>query len=274
MNQISINFILIALMFLLFSCNNTYYPGLKTNIFEGTGIENINALNAKYLIPNKVYTFKVRFKVNNKEYYAKANKIIKGKEKVSNFVSLASLNAKLKDEVFLQLYVIPENSNQTSLDNTQTLIGYKYINISKNQIIAWELTGILNTPKLIYVHPPRGLFFWPLEYCGFPEIRYDVPKWEGNLTIFSHNKNLQYFGELDSLLNCEGVKSEFEKFDNGEITKINVYSYNSRNNDLLSKGYFEFETNSGLKKMIYEFGKNKIELELVNTRNYDINTEI
>ena len=241
MNIIYRNLSLISVILLL-SCNKTYYPRLKNNIFEGTGIENINSLDAKYLLPKKVYTYKVRITIEDKQYYPKANKIIKGKEKVSSLVTFASLKAKIKDEVFIQLFVIPETSNQTSLDNTQTLIGYKYINLSKNQTIAWELTGILNNKQLIYVHPPRSLFFWPLEYCGFPEIRFDVPKWEGNLTIFSFDKNLQYFGELDTFLDCGSVKTKFEKsstiIENDEIIKINVYSYNSGNNELLSNGYF------------------------------------
>ncbi len=101
---------------------------------------------------------------------------------------------------------------------------------------------------------------------------------EGNLTIFSFDKNLQYFGELDTFLDCGSVKTKFEKsstiIENDEIIKINVYSYNSGNNELLSNGYFEFESKSGLKKMSYEIGKNKIELELINTRSYDIDTEI
>ena len=151
----------------------------------------------------------------------------------------------------------------------QTKVKYKYFkslsNLIKDSSFFWELTGLIENNKNIWIHPPRSQYY-ELEFTAFPEIifnkddnkiktkwkstTYTGPEWDKykNISITS-NYNL----DSDTILNFENT--------NYLSQKIIAYSTSKFGN---IKSEFYFSNLIGFIQLNYFFKDEIIKMRLIN----------
>ncbi len=150
----------------------------------------------------------------------------------------------------------------------QTKIKYKYFNSFSNLIkdssYFWELTGLIENNKSVWIHPPRSQNY-ELEFTAFPEIKikkdenkiqtkwksitYTGPEWDNfkNISIVS-----KYNLVSDTILNFENTKYLCQKIIAFSTSKFGII-----------KSEFYFSNLIGFVQLNYFFQDETIKMRLI-----------
>jgi hypothetical protein len=206
------SFVLIVFLCLFSFSNCTkviyfLYPSLRGDSLTTKDTEDRLDLPSKYSSKNTIYK-------TNRE-----------------FIYVLTTNVAQSDSLLLKLKVIPGDFFG------QTKIKYKYY--KNDSLIWWELTGLEETKKLFWMHPPRSLFP-DMETAPFFEFRRNYPKnkkWHSTISTSSdwgEYKNTIFYSQYvytgDTIYNCNNKLVSCKIINSSTTSKIgnskNVFLFN------------------------------------------------
>lgn len=134
----------------------------------------------------------------------------------------------------------------------QTMISYSYL--SKDSILDYEITGLVENKKQIWIHPPRG-FFKEMELAPYPEIRFKRKKWKS--------------GFISTRNSYKGLNQKFILIRNKHLIKRDGVEFLLGDDFILCKEVFvisKFRGQKFVSKMLFNeiFGFVFLDLSLIN----------
>jgi hypothetical protein len=170
--------------------------------------------------------------------------------------------SKTKISNYIELKIIPGSLFK------QTKIKYKFFNslsnLTKDSSFFWELTGLIENNKNIWIHPPRSQYY-ELEFTAFPEIIIKKDnnkiktKWKSTTYTGSEwglHKNIsitsKYNFDTDTILNFENINYVCQK-----IIAISTSKFGN------TKSEFYFSNLIGFVQLNYFFKDETIKIRLI-----------
>lgn len=157
------------------------------------------------------------------------------------------------NDVFLILKILP------GCFFDQTKVKYEYV--MNDSVFHWEVTGLIEDKKSIWIHPPRSLIS-DFEFSPFFEIQHNKSGWKSKSLFFNNN---------DDKITDENriwVKHSYEKLGGDSVLLHN-------NNSFLCK---KININSQFKEQTYHsemlfndsLGFVQIDITLINGESYSL----
>lgn len=94
-------------------------------------------------------------------------------------------NSCLVDRISLEVF---HNKGSTSLGESQTIVKYEYYQGS-DRVYYGEVTGVVEDSTMIFLHPPRNLFFHVNQLAPFPYVKLPLTlndTWQIDFSIPDH----------------------------------------------------------------------------------------
>lgn len=141
----------------------------------------------------------------------------------------------------------------------QTKVKYEYV--MNDSVFHWEVTGLVEDKKSIWIHPPRSLVP-DFEFSPYFEIKYNKLQWKSGFLVFNNND--------DKIADDKRIRIKHSHIKSG---KDSVFPYN--NNLVLCNKIniaSQFKDKTYHSEMLFNdsLGFVRIDIKLINGESYSL----